>query len=118
MPITLTISTSSLNLMASDCKQVRMGRGWAGFGQAGILRNHPRSCWGRDAPCLSRECLDGLSVNAHLPPRAEEVGGISHVLCGIFPGDSETQVSLPGARSGFDPTPDDVPVLFLVFCGS
>lgn len=26
MPITLTISTSSLNLMASDCKQVRAGR--------------------------------------------------------------------------------------------
>ena len=25
MPITLTISTSSLNLMASDCKQVRAG---------------------------------------------------------------------------------------------
>lgn len=29
MPITLTISTSSLNLMASDCKQVRAGRRWA-----------------------------------------------------------------------------------------
>lgn len=34
MPITLTISTSSLNLMASDCKQVR-GRGWAAGSKRG-----------------------------------------------------------------------------------
>lgn len=47
MPITLTISTSSLNLMASDCKQVR-GRGWAaGFKRAGVIVSPPGPAGGQ-----------------------------------------------------------------------
>lgn len=61
MPITLTISTSSLNLMASDCKQVRMGRGWVGFEQADILMYlTPGLAGAGDAPSLPKEYLDGL----------------------------------------------------------
>lgn len=61
MPITLTISTSSLNLMASDCKQVRVRRGWVGFGQAGILMYlSPGLAGAGDAHSLPREYLDGL----------------------------------------------------------
>lgn len=70
-----------------------------------------------DALSLQKECLDCV-MSAHLPPvpGAEEVGGISHVFCGISPGDGETKFILRGARSpGFDPIPGDVPVLSLVF---
>ncbi|XP_027760287.1 SHC-transforming protein 1 [Empidonax traillii] len=94
MPITLTISTSSLNLMASDCKQVRAGSGGgqAGFGLAGILMSSTSGLAG-DVPSLPKECLGGLCdlLSAHLPavPRAEEVGGISRMLCGVSPGDWE-----------------------------
>lgn len=123
MPITLTISTSSLNLMASDCKQVRGGRVWAGFGQAGVSScTTPQVSLEQGMPPASPgNVWVGCVMSAHLPavPGAEEVGGISLVLCGISPGDGKTQVPLPGARSpGFDPTPADVPVLFLVVCGS
>lgn len=48
MPITLTISTSSLNLMASDCKQVRAGRRRAvAVDEQELSRPSPRAPLGR-----------------------------------------------------------------------
>lgn len=52
MPITLTISTSSLNLMASDCKQVRVGRcqglgGWLALDKQESLCPPPRALLGQ-----------------------------------------------------------------------
>lgn len=96
MPITLTISTSSLNLMASDCKQVRVGRCWAtGFRQAGTLMSPTLGPAGAgDVPSLPKGCLGGLCdlLSAHLPlvPGGDEVGAIPCVLCRICPRDCET----------------------------
>lgn len=101
--------------------RLQAGENREGLGWLWTSRNphepHPKSCWGGGCPQPPKGSLDCV-MSAHLPPvpGTEEVGGISHVFCGISPGDGETKFILRGARSpGFDPIPGDVPVLSLVF---